>query len=95
MRIPKFLKQRSPKVVRPHSEQLVEAADLLISSEHVDLGEQVTAVVPLSRGEIPDSLYNVIENLLIVLDWSEHDPDEDETREIRAYLALVRQAAAQ
>jgi hypothetical protein len=76
-------------VPTPLDEQLIDVARALISSGHRDLASDVSDVIELSRGDISGPLHGVFEDLLISLDWAEMDPDEDETAEIRATLALI------
>lgn len=72
--------------------QLTDASLRLITIDR-DLAADVSDVIQYSRGEIPDSLYWVFEDLLIVCDWHEEDPQDEHVADIRALLRLVKTVA--
>lgn len=76
----------------PLDEQLTDVARALIAGGHHDLASEVADVIKLGRGDITDSLRAVFEDLLISLDWTEMDPNEDEAVDIRATLSLIHKA---
>jgi hypothetical protein len=75
----------------PLHEQLTDIVRVLVAEGHRELATEVSGVIAISRGDLSDSLQAEFDELLVSLDLVELNPDDSETAEIRAMLALIRE----